>query len=184
LRLRTFRLAARSALEMMARASAAALRSTARWRSWSRRLGRIGRAYLDSRPAAKPLSHPCRRVSVAYAYPKISPGSETGATDACRVAAEATASTQHPKTAGQAQASRKNIKRRAISWVKASDARTAKIVTLLLPHPKSTVPIRVTPDAPQRIGTTLGWWTAAAVRRRSYQQTGHGQGSSAAQAVR
>jgi hypothetical protein len=33
---------------MISRASAAALRSAARRRSWSRRLGRIRRAYLDS----------------------------------------------------------------------------------------------------------------------------------------
>src|SRR5262249_19686780 len=44
-RLRALRLAARSAFEMISRASAAALRSAARRRSWSLRVGRIRRAY-------------------------------------------------------------------------------------------------------------------------------------------
>ena len=43
-------------------------------------------------------------MSAAYAYPKISPGSETRAA-APRAAAEAAARTQHLKTAGQTQTS-------------------------------------------------------------------------------
>ena len=59
LRLCLFRLAARSALEMIARASAAALRSTARRRSWSRRLERIRQGYLrPSHYVSMPLYAP------------------------------------------------------------------------------------------------------------------------------
>ena len=60
LRRRALRLVVRCAFDRISRASAAALRSAARRRSWSRRLGRILRAYLDSTSAAKGGSLPCR----------------------------------------------------------------------------------------------------------------------------
>ena len=68
LRLRAFRPAARSAFEMISRASAAAVRSAARRRSWSRRLGPIGRAYLESSSAAK-------RQCLAFMYQEVCSGS-------------------------------------------------------------------------------------------------------------